>query len=144
MIKQCLRILCVLIAMAGFGVVAHGQTVDRIDVKIPREFVVNGKTLPPGDYTVSRVFESSVGVIVLSSYENRVGVVVMPAESESSPSEKVYIRLDQIGDQYFLTMIQTGEHLFSIPVSRKAKMEAAQKSQGTATAPAPVSISGNK
>ena len=76
----CLRILIALISVAGFGVCAHGQTVDRISVKIPYEFVVSGKILPAGTYSVSRANESNGGtVLILSSFENRASMFVMPA-----------------------------------------------------------------
>ena len=123
--KHYLRVLIALISVASFGIAAHGQTVDHITVKIPYEFVVSGKILPAGNYSVSRVNESNGGgVLLLSSFENRANVVVIPSQFGSDPSEKVYVKFDVIGEQHFLTTIQTGDHLFTIPVSHKEVMEA--------------------
>ena len=142
--KQYLRILIALISVVGFGVAAHGQTVDVITAKIPYEFVVSGKVLPAGNYTVSRLNETNGGsVLVLSSFENRANVVVMPAQFESGSADKVFFGFEQIGENRFLTSIQTGEHLFTIPVSRKEIMEAqaaAKSHMGTTT---PASSTGN-
>jgi hypothetical protein len=142
--KQCMRILIALISVAGFGAAAHGQTVDQITTKIPYEFVVAGKTLPAGNYRVSRLNETNGGtVLVLSSFENRASVFVMPAQFESGPADKVFVQFEQIGESYFLTSIQTGEHLFTIPLSKKQVMEAqaaAKSHMGTTT---PATSTGN-
>jgi len=131
--KQYLRILCALITVAGFGLAAQGQTVDQIYVKIPFEFVAAGKKLPAGNYRVNRVLESS-GALILSSFENRAAVIVVPNQSESGPAEKVYLNFEKVGDRLFLTTIQTGDHLFTIPVPRKAIMEAQARTQSGASA----------
>ena len=142
--KQYLRIVIALISVAGFGVAAHGQTVDRITVKISHEFVVSGKVLPAGDYSVSRVNESNgAGLLLISSFENRANAIVIPAQFGSDSSDKVFVKFDVVGEQYFLTSIQTGDHLFTIPVSRKAIMEAqaaAKSHMGTTT---PATSTGN-
>lgn len=126
--NQYLRVLCALFAVAFFGVAAHGQTADQLEVKIPFEFVAAGKTLPPGNYVVSRLLQSSVSVLVFSGYENHASVFVIPAEFESGAFEKVYLTFERAGDQRFLKFVQTGEHLFTVPIPRKAIMEAALKS----------------
>jgi hypothetical protein len=132
--KQYLRILCVLICVTGFGVATQGQTVDRLDVKIPYEFVVGGKTLPAGYYSVRRVLESSGRVLLLSNVENHASALLVAIQFECGPVDKVYVSFEQVGDQHFLSMIQTADHLFTIPVSRKAIMEAAAKSQSDSSA----------
>ncbi|HEY4839872.1 MAG TPA: hypothetical protein VIH72_14750 [Candidatus Acidoferrales bacterium] len=137
--SQYLRILIALISVAGFGVAAQGQTVDHITVKIPYEFVVSGKILPAGNYSVSRANETNGGtILVLSSFENRASMFVMPAQFESGPADRVFLQFEQIGEEFFLTSIQTSEHLFTIPVSRKQIMEAhaAAKSHVGTTTPA--------
>jgi len=136
-----LRVLCALFASAFFGVAAHGQTADQLEVKIPFEFVAAGKTLPAGNYVVSRLLQSGVGVLVFSGYENRTSVFVTPTQFENGPFEKVYLTFERVGDQRFLKFVQTGEHLFTVPISRKAMMEAALKS--TSGTPAPGAAAGN-
>src|ERR1700726_2237088 len=75
--KSHLRILVALVGLAGFAVAAKAQVVlDQIVVTIPFEFVVAGKTLPAGTYRVNRLSDTDPSVLVLNSFENRVGVIV--------------------------------------------------------------------
>jgi hypothetical protein len=134
--KLCMRILCALIAVTGLGVATHGQSIDRIEVKIPFEFVAASKVLPPGKYSVTRALESNGGrVLLLTSLENRTSVFITPTQFDSDPSEKVFLSFKRVVDQYVLTVIQTGDHLFTTPVPQKLVMEAAMKSQGVTSTP---------
>jgi len=56
---------------------------------------------------------------------------VLSNQFESVSVDKVYVNFEQVGDQHFLTKIQTGDHLFTIPVSRKT-IAAAAMNQATA------------
>jgi len=142
--KHYLRILIALMGMAGFGAAAHGQTVDRITVKIPYEFVVSGKILPAGNYTVNRIGEANGGsVLLLSSFESRANVVVFPNQREPIAAGKTFVKFDQIGEQHFLTTIQTGDNLFTISVSRKGIMEAQAAAKSHMGATTPASSTGN-
>ena len=99
MIKQSLRILIALMSVAGFGVCAHGQTVDRISVKI------------------------------------QIG--------RASCRERVFVQFEQIGEQFFLTSIRTGEHRFTVPISRKKMMEAQASAKSHTATTTPVTSAGN-
>jgi nitrate reductase beta subunit len=135
--KQCMRALCALIAVTGLGVAVHAQAIDRIEVKVPFQFVAAGKVLPAGKYTISRALEANGGrVLLLTSFENRASVFIMPSQFESDPSEKVSLTFKQVVDHYVLTLIQTGDHAFTAPVPRKELMEAAMKSQSGTSTPA--------
>jgi hypothetical protein len=115
----------------------HAQSIDRIEVKIPFQFVAAGKVLPAGKYSISRASESNGGrVLLLTSFENRASVFIMPTQFESDPSDKMFVSFKQVVDHYVLTVIQTGDHSFTTPVSRKQMMEAVAKSQSGAAAPA--------
>jgi hypothetical protein len=136
--KHYLRILIALISVAGFGVAAQAQQVDHMTLKIPFEVVVSGKVLPAGNYSVARANEANGGaVLVLSSFENRASVFVIPVQIKSGPADRTFVRFDLIGEQHFLTSIQTAEHLFTIPVSSKQirEVQAAAKSHMGTTAP---------
>ena len=126
--KQYLRILIVLIGVAGLGMAAKGQTVDQIVVKIPYEFVVAGKTLPAGTYRVNRLSDSSERTLVLSSFENGASALILVTEVESRHDDNARVSFEQAGGELFLSKIQTADHLFTIPVSRSAIMEAATRS----------------
>lgn len=132
--KNYLRILIALIAVAGLGMAAKGQAVDQIVVKIPYEFVVAGKTLPAGTYRVNRLSDTDPSVLVLSSFENRVGALVLPTQVESTPVDKTQVSFEQVGDEHFLSKIETTDHLFTIPISRSAILEAAARSHSRTSA----------
>jgi hypothetical protein len=125
--KHYLRILIALIGVAGLGVAAKGQVVDQIVVNIPYEFVVAGKTLPPGAYRVKRLTDADPGSLILSSFESRAGVMVRSTSVESTQA-KPEVSFEQVDGQHFLSEIKTADHVFTIPVSRSEILEAAARS----------------
>jgi hypothetical protein len=132
--KPYLRILIAVIGAAGLAVVAKGQAIDQIVVNIPYEFVVAGKTLPAGTYRVNRVPNSIERALLLSSFENRASAIVFATDVESIPADKAQVSFEQVGGEYFLSKIETAQHIFTIPVSRPANMDVAAKSHRGTTA----------
>jgi hypothetical protein len=126
--KQCVRILIALIGVAGLGMAARGQVLDQIQVSIPYEFVVAGKTLPAGTYRVSRLSDNDEETLVLSSVESRARVMVPSTTVESTQADKPEVSFEQVGGQHFLSKIETANHVFTIPVSRSEILEAAARS----------------
>ena len=126
--KQCVRILIALIGVAGLGMAARGQVLDQIQVNIPYEFVVAGKTLPAGTYRVSRLSDNDEETLVLSSVESRARVMVPSTTVESTQADKPEVSFEQVGGQHFLSKIETANHVFTIPVSRSEILEAAARS----------------
>jgi hypothetical protein len=132
--KQYLRFLIALIGVAGLGVAAKGQGADQIVVKIPHDFVAAGKTLPAGTYRVDRVSDLNEGALVLSNSDNHESAIVVAKLVETSNSDKASVSLEQVGGQFFLSKIKTADHVFTVPVSGSAILEAAAKSHsGTTT-----------
>lgn len=141
--KHYLRILLALIGVAGLGMATKAQEVDHIVVKIPYAFVVSGKTLPAGTYTVTRVSDPNTRALVLSNFAEHLGVLVIASQLENSSADKSSVSFEQVGGHIFLSQIQTADHLFTIPVSRAEILEAAAKPHsGTSTAGATGSASG--
>ena len=132
--KQYLRILIALIGAAGLAKAAKGQSVDQIVVNIPYEFVVAGKTLPAGTYRVNRAPNSIERLLVFSSFDNRTSAIVLATDVENIPADKAQISLEQVGGRYFLSKIETADHVFNILVSRSAIMEAAARSHSGTSA----------
>jgi hypothetical protein len=132
--KQCMRILIALIGVAGLGVAAKGQEADQIVVKIPYEFVASGKTLPAGTYKVNRVSNTNEKALVLSSFENHTGALVVATVVEGNDTGKASISFEQVGGEHFLSKIETAGHLYSISVSRSEILEAAARSHGGTSA----------
>ena len=132
--KQYLRILIALVGVAGLAKAAKGQVADQIVVNVPYEFVVAGKTLPAGTYRVNRVPEPVGRMLVFSGIENRAIAIVLATDVETIPADKAQISLKQVDGQYFLSKIETADHVFNIPVSRSAIMEAAAISRSVTSA----------
>ena len=132
--KQYLRIVIALVGFAGLGITAKAQAVDQVAVNIPFEFVVAGKTLPAGNYRVNRVSNTDSRILALSSFENNVSAMILPTEVASSLSDKAEITFEQVGDQHFLSKIETADHSFTIPVSRSEILEAEAKSNSATPA----------
>jgi hypothetical protein len=131
--KQCLRILIALIGVAGLGMAARGQASAQIEVNIPYEFVVAGKTLPAGTYRVNRLSDTNEETLVLSSLDSRARVMVLSTAVESTQADKPEVSFEHVGGQHFLSKIETADHVFTIPVSRSEILEAAARSHSGAS-----------
>jgi hypothetical protein len=133
--KQCLRILIALIGVASLGMAARGQAIDQIVLNIPYEFVVAGKTLPAGTYRVKRLSDTDPSVLILSSLENRTSAIVLPTtEVDSSSADKVQVSFEEVGNEHFLSKIETADHVFTIAVSRSEILDAAARSNSGTSA----------
>ena len=117
--KLYLRIAVALVGIAGLGITTKAQAVDQIVVAIPFDFVIAGKTLPAGTYRANRLSKDDRWEgLILSSFENRASVIVHPIMVESAPADKARISFKSVGDQHFLSKIETGDNAFTIPVSQ--------------------------
>jgi hypothetical protein len=132
--KQYASILLTLTCLLGLGVGAEGQSQREVVMTVPYEFVAGGKTLPAGTYTVTRVSEDRFGGLILSSYETRSSVFVMPNEFKRYPADNVKVGFKQIGGVHFLSKIETANGAYNIPVPHSATMVAGVKQHGDISA----------
>jgi hypothetical protein len=126
----CIRILSAVFGLAALAITAKGQAVDHLVVNIPYEFVVAGKTLPAGTYRVSRINDKDERQLIISSFENREAVMVISNEVSPIHTDSPSLSFEQAGGEYFLSKIATAEHVFTIPVSKRAVLEAIAKTHG--------------
>jgi hypothetical protein len=126
--KRYAGILLTLMCVLGLGVAAKAEYRGEVVVTLPFEFVVGGKTLPAGTYRVSRVSDDKSTGLVFSSLENHTNVFVHPIEIETAPADKPSVSFKQVGEQHFLSKVQTRNDVYTIPVSRRAVMEAGVRS----------------
>ncbi len=131
---QCLRILIALIGVAGFGIAVKAQVLDQMEVKIPYEFMVAGKTLPAGTYRVVRLSINNPRALMLNSLETRASALVFATQVENSHNDKPKVSFEQVGGEYALSKIETANRLFKIPISRSELLEAATRSHSSASA----------
>lgn len=118
------RVVSAFFVLAAFAAVSRAQildlTVDQIVVNIPYEFVAAGKTLPAGSYRVHRISDHNLATLSLTSFENHTGVLLLSSDVTSTTEAKPTVSFQVIGNQHFLNKIETGEHVFTFPVSPKS------------------------
>jgi hypothetical protein len=131
--KHFVGILTAVFSMAAFAMATQAQaaTSDQLVVKVPYEFVVGGKTLPAGTYRVSRVSFANEGELLLNNVEEHVGVLLSASEWAAASANQPALQFQQIAGQHFLSGIKTAEHVFTIPVSKSAVLEAMKSQQGS-------------
>ena len=127
--KKYASTLAAILCFLGLGVAAKAEIWHEIVVTLPFESVVGGKTLPAGTYRVSRLSDDRFEGLILSSYENRISVFVHPVEIESASADKPHLSFERVGEQHFLSRIQTTDDVYNFPVSHALITEAAEKSR---------------
>lgn len=126
----CVRLLAILFALSGVAGGARAQEPDQVNVTMSHEFVVAGKTLPAGTYKVFRASANNNRELIMSSVENREGVIVIATDVEQNRGDEAHATLEVVGEQFVLTKIETAQHVFSIPVSKTKDVQVA-KAAGT-------------
>jgi hypothetical protein len=136
--KKYARILVAVTFLFGLGVTANAETRAEVVVTVPFNFVVRGQTLPAGTYTVKRISDQPFDVLMLTSKDNGSSVFVNPDEMEGASDYKPTVSFHTVGEQHFLSAIQTADYVYNFPVSRSVTLVAAAKPRDIA----PVSGSG--
>src|ERR1700740_3487340 len=90
--------LLILTSLFGLVVGAGAETRREVTGKIPYEFVADGRTLPAGTYTVSRLSDDRLAGLSIVSYEQRSGVLVLTNHFESRPGDAAKVRFERVGD----------------------------------------------
>ena len=110
------------------------RSVGEIVVVLPFGFVVGGKTLPAGTYRVSRLSDKKFDGLVLTSYDKHTSVFVRPNEIENASPGKPQVSFQQVGDQHFLSTIQTTWDVYHFHTPHSVIMDAAAKSRDNVSA----------
>ena len=121
-------ILLALIGILGMGTAAKAEIRGALKVTVPFEFVVDGRTLPAGTYTVSRLANDKHDGLILSNYESQTSVFVLPVGVERASADKPEVSFQRVGEQLFLSSIRTLQDVYDIEVPRSAMLEAAGRS----------------
>jgi hypothetical protein len=136
--KKYTRILVALTFLLGLGVGANAETHPEINVTLPFECVVGKTTLPAGKYIVKRTSDQPFDVLMITSYDNGTSVFVNPIEMGNASAYKPNVSFRMVGDQHYLSGIQTPDYVYNFHVSRAATLAAAVKPHDTVS----VSVSG--
>jgi len=130
--KVYLRLLLVLVGLAGFGLPAKGQATDELRVKIPFPFVAAGHTFPAGEYTLIRLRDIEPRILLLSSRENPSNNILLRVDEEEASTGKTRLNFVAEGDQNFLTRIETLNRTYHFQVPRNNTLLAAAPQRGMA------------
>jgi hypothetical protein len=102
--KQIMRALLGFALMMVVTASAYAQAGRRLSVHIPFDFVVAGKQLPAGDYSVRRVSKDSENALLIQSKDGRSAATVITnaAQREALRAELSFRRY---GESYFLASV---------------------------------------
>ena len=128
------RFLSAFFALAAFAAAARAQSADQLTVNIPYEFVVSGKTLPAGTYRINRVNDRDIADLAIFGTENHTSALLHSSEVTSATENKPTLSFEHIGNQYFLSKVETADHVFTLPVPTKQAVEVAMKKQSSPSA----------
>ncbi|PYT72634.1 MAG: hypothetical protein DMG41_29080 [Acidobacteria bacterium] len=129
--KLLVRLLLVLVGVAGLTIPAKAQAL--VVVKIPFQFVAAGQTFPAGEYKISRLNDWDSRILLLSSMENHVGVVLFATDAEGTPHDKAKLAFATVGDQHFLSRIETANYAYTLSVPSTEALLAATPKKGAAS-----------
>jgi hypothetical protein len=134
MMKKYVHILAALVCLLGLGATTKADNRTGIVVTLPFQFVVSGKTLPAGTYGIRQILDNKSTGLILSNGEDGTSVFLHPFEIESISADKPQVSFERVGEQRFLSKIQTSNDVYNIPVSRSVIVKAAKRSRDNRSA----------
>ena len=93
------------IAFATAVVSAQGQSANTVVSNIPFEFIVADKTLPAGEYQVSR---SLGNALIIRTSDPDAAVIRLTNEIQPTQDRRARLVFHRYGDRYFLAEVWTG------------------------------------
>jgi hypothetical protein len=102
--KQIIRALLGFALLTVMTASAYAQSGRRVTVHIPFDFVVAGKQLHAGDYSVRRVSKDSETALLIQSEEGHQIATVFTQASQREP-QRAELRFRQHGESYFLSEV---------------------------------------
>jgi hypothetical protein len=123
--KKYAKILVAIVFILGLSGAGNAESQDGIIVTLPFTFVVSGKTLPAGTYTMRNVSDDPSGLLMITNHDTSKSVLVLPYVSESASTDKPELEFQRGGKEHFLSTIHTVLRNYRILVSQSALTEAA-------------------
>ena len=102
--KQIMKALLGFALMTVLSAAAYAQSGRRMTVHVPFDFVVAGKQMPAGDYSVRRVTKDSEKALLIQSEDGRSVATVFTNSSSREP-RRAELRFRQRGESYFLSEV---------------------------------------
>ena len=123
--KKYAKILIAIVFILGLSGAAKAEGQDGIIVTLPFKFVVGGKTLPAGTYTMRNMSDDPSGLWMITNHDTSKSMFVLPYVSDSASIDKPKAEFQRAGEEHFLSSIHTALRSYRIPVSQSALTEAA-------------------
>jgi hypothetical protein len=121
--KQILNVVVTLSVITILSVAAVAGLSRKLEANIPFDFMVNGKTLPAGHYTVEP--GSAQSVLVIRNWETKQAAGAIAQRLEVGAGSKPQLIFRRYGNQYFLAQVISDASGSELPKS-KAEREAAK------------------
>jgi hypothetical protein len=134
--KKYARVIVAATFLLGLSVAANAEIRSEVIVKLPFAFVAGGATLPAGTYTVKRFSQQPFDTLMLTSDDKGTSVFIHPAEMEDASDNKPKVSFHRVGEQNFLSAIETADFIYNFTVSRSLLLEAAAKQRDVVPASA--------
>jgi hypothetical protein len=115
--------LILVVGMLAFCTVAKAEGRGAIKLSVPFAFIVDGETLPPGTYTLSRLGDDKLEGLILRNETTRASVFLHPAEVADASSDKPEVSFERVGEAHFLKRIRTSHDVYDIPAERPSVLE---------------------
>jgi hypothetical protein len=125
--KKYARIIVAVTFLLGFSVAANAEIRGQVIVKVPFAFVASGVRLPAGTYAVKRFSQQPFDTLMLTSDDKGTSVFIHPTEMEDASDDKPKVSFHKVGEQHFLSAIETADYVYNFTVSKSFLLEAAAK-----------------
>ncbi len=130
--KSHFTVALALSCLLGLGMSARAQEGSTVSVAVPFEFVAGSKAMPAGTYNVSRTFPMANQSLTIRSHGD--GVSLLPIYFDETAGQNTKLTFQQIGEQYFLSKIETPAGVYAIAAPRAITRLAQVKVNGTLSA----------
>lgn len=131
--KQFVKILSGFACALALSLGMNAQTQPEIKVVLPFDFMIDGKTLPAGAYTVGLASDDKLSRLVLRSDKTGESVFVRVLSIDSSRTAKPSVEFRRIGESYFLSKIEISGDVYSVPSGRAQSTNQEAKSVRSAS-----------
>jgi hypothetical protein len=123
--KNSIKLFASVALAAALGVVpALAQMHTTLKADVPFDFVVRGKVLPAGEYTISES-SGSAAIIVRNTSTNESVAVITSFASKKAGDDDSKLVFHLAGDRYHLSTIRTGSEMYDREtIKSKAEQEA--------------------
>ena len=120
-------LITVLLTVFLFGLVApsvDGQSTHRFEVDVPFQFVLAGRVLPPGKYSIERVDTAKPNILKLKNLDNGIIYSILCQRVENdTPSATAFLLFTEREGKFFLSQIWEAASLNGnqVPMDRKVR-----------------------